>query len=696
MDDTGERGGGSGGDGSQNGRRKSNYQRHTAQQIQRLEGAFNECPHPDEKMRMQLSRELGLSPRQIKFWFQNRRTQLKAQHEKADNYVLRTENDKIRCENLAIIEALKNAVCPSCGGPEQFDGDIYFKEEKLREENAHLREELKRLESIAGKYMGRPLSQLHLGQPLHLSSLDLSMASFGNNGMTGPSSLNPGLLSGNSSTSEILPFRRISLTDMDKSLMVDVSRNAMEELIKLLQSNSPVWIRAVDGREVLNPEVYESIFPKVAKSPNVRIESSKDSSVVIIGSCLELVDMLMDANKWMEFFPNIVSRATTVEVISTGVMGSRNGLLQMMYEELQVLSPFVPTREFYFLRFCQQIEENAWAIVDVSYDFPQESYSNSQCPVRRLPSGCFIQDLLDGRSKITWMEHVEIEDVRPIHSLYRKHICSGLAFGAVRKLATLQRTCERLTCLMDASNTFSDLGGVITSPHGKRSLMKLSQRMVNSFCSSINTVNGQQVMVSGMNDLEVRATLQKCTDPGHPNSMVLSAATTILVPFAPQKVFDFFRNERSRPQWDVLSNHNPVQEVGHIACGSHPGNCISVLRAFNTSQSNMLILQESCIDSSGALVVYCPIDLPAINIAMSSEDPSFIPILSSGFAISPDAGENPGAGEISAGSLVTIVVQIIVSNLTSGKMSQESVNTINNLVGNTIKQIKAALNCSTC
>lgn len=114
--------------------------------------------------------------------------------------------------------------------------------------------------------------------------------------MTGPSSLNLDLLSGSSSTFQTLPFRRISLTDMDKSLMVDVSRNAMEELIKLLQSNLPFWIRSsADGREVLNPEVYESIFPKVSGSPNVRVESSKDSSVVIIGSCLELVDMFMDA-----------------------------------------------------------------------------------------------------------------------------------------------------------------------------------------------------------------------------------------------------------------------------------------------------------------------------------------------------------------------------------------------------------------
>ncbi|XP_074361905.1 homeobox-leucine zipper protein ROC8-like [Apium graveolens] len=331
-----------------------------------------------------------------------------------------------------------------------------------------------------------------------------------------------------------------------KPLMVDVFRNAMDELIKLVQSDSPFWIRSsADGRQVLNLECYESIFPGVAKSPNVRIESSKDSSVVIIDS-LELVDMFMDANKWMEFFPNIVSRATTLEVVSSGLTGSRSGLLQLMYEELQVLSPLVPTRKFYFLRFCEQIEQHTWAIVDVSYNFPQEPFSNSQSPVRLLPSGCLIQDMLNGCSKITWIEHMEIEDIRPIHNLYMKHVCSGLAFGATRKLATLRRTCERLSCLMDVSNT-SYFGGVITSTHGKRNLMKLSQRMVKTFCSSINTVNGQQVMISGINDLEVCAMLQRCTDPGHPNSIVLSAATTISVPFASVEVFNFFRDGRNQP-----------------------------------------------------------------------------------------------------------------------------------------------------
>lgn len=40
---------------------------------------FKECPHPDDKQRMKLSQDLGLKPRQVKFWFQNRRTQMKVQ-----------------------------------------------------------------------------------------------------------------------------------------------------------------------------------------------------------------------------------------------------------------------------------------------------------------------------------------------------------------------------------------------------------------------------------------------------------------------------------------------------------------------------------------------------------------------------------------------------------------------------------------
>ncbi|TQD83645.1 hypothetical protein C1H46_030812 [Malus baccata] len=771
------RGGSSGGDhhddasGSQ--RRKKRYHRHTAHQIQRLEGMYKECPHPDEKQRMQLSRELGLAPRQIKFWFQNRRTQMKAQNERADNCALRAENDKIRCENIAIREALKNVICPSCGVP-PLNEDSYFDEQKLRMENAQLKQELDRVSSIAAKYIGRPISQLPPVQPIHISSLDLSMASFGGHGLAGPS-LDLDLLPGSaSSTMPNLPYQPPGFSDMDKSIMTDIAANAMAELLKLLQTNDPLWMKSsTDGRDFLNLETYERIFPRAtshSKNPYVRIEASRDSGVVIM-SGLALVDMFIDLNKFAELFPTIVSMARTIEVISPGMLGG-HGSLQLMYNELQVLSPLVPTREFYFLRYCQQIEQGLWAIVDVSYDFPQDNQFANQCrshrlpsgcliqdmpngyskmynelqvlsplvPTRefyflrycqqieqglwaivdvsydfpqdnqfanqcrshRLPSGCLIQDMPNGYSKVTWVEHVEIEDKVPTHRIYRDLIHSGLAFGAQRWLAALQRMCERFACLMVSGTYTRDLEGVIPSPQGKRSMMKLAQRMVNNFCANISASNGHRwTTLSGMDEIGVRVAIHKSTDPGQPNGVVLSAGTTIWLPLSPQNVFNFFKDERTRPQWDVLSNGNAVQDVAHIANGSHPGNCISVLRAFNTNQNNMLILQESCIDSSGSLVVYSPIDLPAINIAMSGEDSSYIPLLPSGFTISPDGRADQGDGASSSscnangsGSLVTVALQILVSSLPSAKLNLESVNTVNNLIGTTVQQIKTALNCN--
>jgi hypothetical protein len=143
---------------------------------------------------------------------------------------------------------------------------------------------------------------------------------------------------------------------------------------------------------------------------------------------------------------------------------------------------------------------------------------------------------------------------------------------------------------------------------------------------------------------------------------------------------------------------------------------INNIQAYTPSQNNMLILQESCIDTSGSLVVYCPVDLPAINIAMNGEDPSYIPLLPSGFIITTDGhneikseGNTSGAstskttsdptsehGTTSTGSLVTVVFQIQVSSLPSAKMSPESLATVNNLITNTVHQIKASFNgCST-
>ncbi|KAK1394793.1 hypothetical protein POM88_013849 [Heracleum sosnowskyi] len=46
-------------------------------------------------------------------------------------------------------------------------------------------------------------------------------------------------------------------------------------------------------------------------------------------------------------------------------------------------------------------------------------------------------------SKVTWLEHMKVED-RPVHPIINQFVSSGVAFGAERWLAVLQRQCERL------------------------------------------------------------------------------------------------------------------------------------------------------------------------------------------------------------------------------------------------------------
>ncbi|CAF2061323.1 homeobox-leucine zipper protein HDG11 [Brassica napus] len=691
-------GGGDGGDGdgggrqrhdaSETDRKKKRYHRHTAQQIQRLESSFRECPHPDDKQRNLLSKELGLAPRQIKFWFQNRRTQLKAQHERADNSALKAENDKIRCENIAIREALKHAICPNCGGPPVSE-DPYLDEQKLRMENAHLREELERMSTVASKYMGRPISS-HIStlHPMHISPLDLSMTS-----LAGGPSLDFDLLPGSSMSSNF------AVSDMDKPIMNDIALTAMQELLRLVHTNEPLWSGSDGCGEVLNLGSYENVFPRSSnrgKNHNVRIEASRSSGIVFMNA-MSLVDMFMDSAKWAELFPSIVAASKTLAVVSSGMGGgTHEGALHLMYEEMEVLSPLVATREFCELRYCQQIEQGSWIVVNVSYHLPQfVSHSHSY----RFPSGCLIQDMPNGYSKVTWVEHTETEEKEPVNEMYREMVHKGIAFGAERWVTTLQRMCERYASLL--APAASSLGGVIPSPEGKRSMMRLAHRMVSNYCISVSRSNNtRSTVVAELNEVGVRVTAHKSPEP---NGTILSAATTFWLPNSPQNVFNFLKDERTRPQWDVLSNSNAVQEVAHIANGSHPGCCISVLRASSASQSNnMLILQETSIDSSGALVVYSPVDLSALNIAMNGDDTSYIPILSSGFAISPDGNRNSpsaeqgGASSSSGygggGSLITVGFQITVSNLPSAKLNMESVETVNNLIGTTVHQIKTGLN----
>ncbi|RZC57432.1 hypothetical protein C5167_004732 [Papaver somniferum] len=731
--------------------RKKRYHRHTPQQIQELEALFKECPHPDEKQRNELSRRLVLEARQVKFWFQNRRTQMKTQIERHENSILRQENDKLRAENMNVREAMRNPMCNNCGGAAVL-GDVSLEEQHLRVENARLKEELDRVCALAGKFLGRPVSSI--GDPLPPSmqisaGLDLAVGingGFGgmNHGMSG---VNPNLLMGNNNNQfrgsggsggmpamSMVPHQQQSISSgvdrsVENSMYLDLAMAAMEELVRMAQTNEPVWIPSSfeGGKETFNRDEYTRMFaPCIGSKPNGFVtEATRETGVVIVNS-VALVETLMDAKRYVDMFPCVIARCNTTDVISSGVGGTRNGALQLMHAEFQVLSPLVQIREVNFLRFCKQHAEGVWAVVDISVDANQENSDTYTYLSRRLPSGCVIQDMPNGYCKVTWVEHAEYDE-NSIHRIYQPLVNAGLGFGAQKWVATLQRQCECIAILM-SNMPIRDQTGITQS--GRKSMLKLAQRMTQNFCAGVcpSSVHKWNRLSAGNVDADVRVMTRKSIDdPGEPPGVVLSAATSVWLPISPQKLFDFLRDERLRSEWDILSNGGPMQQMSHINKGQDPGNCVSLLRAgaMNASQSSMLILQETCIDASGSLVVYAPVDIPAMHVVMSGGDSAYVALLPSGFSIVPDGGphrqsisncadppngsnNNDGsdgggsssqqltsdaAGPGASGSLLTVAFQILVNSLPTAKLTVESVETVNNLISCTVQKIKAALNC---
>ncbi|KAL1812886.1 homeobox-leucine zipper protein HDG2 isoform X2 [Daucus carota subsp. sativus] len=661
------------GSGSQAGKgKRKRYHRHTQEQIQLMEAFFKECPHPGDKQRKELCKRLGLVPLQVKFWFQNKRTQMKAQNERHENTNLRAENESLQAENVRFREALGSTSCPNCGGAAAI-GEISYDEHHVRLENAHLREEIDRLSSIAAKYLD------HVAPPPR-------QLGFGNNSSYGQGSAEMYNVAG-----EILRSISGPPTEEIKPMMIELAVTAMEEFMRMAQLGEPLWVPGINGATsaTLCEEEYMRAFPQ-GVGPRIagfRNEASRETAVVIMNH-ISLVQILMDVNQWSTMFSGIVSRAMTLEVLSTGVAGNYNGALQVMTAEFQIPSPLVPSRESHFLRYCKQHSEGTWAVVDVSIDSLRPSPA-MRC--RRRPSGCLIHEMPNGYSQVTWIEHVEVDD-SGVHNLYKPLLNSGLGFGAKRWVGALDRQCERLASAM-ATNVPTS---IVNSVEGRKSMLKLAERMVISFSAGVSGSTAHKwTTLSGNMAENVRIMTRKSVDdPGRPPGIVLSAATSFWLPVPPKAVFDFLRDENSRNQWDILSSGGAIQEMAHFANGRETGNCVSLLRVHNanSSQSTMLILQESYSDPTASFIVYAPVDIMSMNVVINGGDPDYVALLPSGFAILPDGSpmqsHEPGSKPTSAGSLLTIAFQILVDSIPTAKISLGSISTVNNLINCTAERIK--------
>ncbi|KAK1368420.1 Homeobox-leucine zipper protein PROTODERMAL FACTOR 2 [Heracleum sosnowskyi] len=455
-------------------------------------------------------------------------------------------------------------------------------------------------------------------------------------------------------------------SEADKSLIAKLAVSAMEELVTMAPGEAPLWITSTDNTlKCLDEDEYLRTFPGGINGPKdmgLKSEASRFSDLFFMNH-LKLVEIMMDVNQWSTMFSGIVSRAMTIEVLSAGTAGNYDGALQVMTAEFQVPSPLVPTRENYFVRYCKKLDNKTWAVADVSLD--SLCPASNQC--RRRPSGCLIQQWPNGYSKVTWVEHVEVDDT-DVHDIYKSLVNSGLAFGAKRWIMILHRQCERFTSAM-ANIPAGDCQEVIVTPEGRKSMLKLAARMTLGFYTGLGVTTGERwTTLSGSGADSIRImTRTNIDDPGKPTGTILTAATSFWIPVPPKKVFDFLRDVNTRSVWDIISSQGPVHEAAQIA-NYGPGNCVSLL-----SLDKMFILQESCTDSTGSYVIYAPVDIDAINFVLRhGANPDYVSLLPAGFAIHPD-GPGQNVGEVGTGeSLLTVAFQILVDSVTPGGMSPVS------------------------
>ncbi|EPS61621.1 hypothetical protein M569_13173, partial [Genlisea aurea] len=295
---------------------------------------------------------------------------------------------------------------------------------------------------------------------------------------------------------------------------------------------------------------------------------------------------------------------------------------------------------------------------------------------------------------VTWIEHVQVDDKHLTDRLYRDVVFGSQAYGARRWITTLQMMSERLAFsrgMITSSTNRHELGGVIDSVEGRRNLMKLSHRMVKNFSEMLSNPDKDDFnQLSEFKNCGVRVSIQRSNGPGQPHGFVVSASCSFWLPLSVQHLFDFFKDEKARAKWDVLAGGNPVSSVAEIPTGTNPGNCITIIQPFVPNEMNILMLQESSIDSEGALIIYAPVNLQSVVSVVSGEDTAMVPILPSGFVISGDGR----GGALNDGSLLTVSFQILICHGSLRRqLNMESVASVHTLISTTVQRIKEALNC---
>lgn len=89
---------------------------------------------------------------------------------------------------------------------------------------------------------------------------------------------------------------------------------------------------------------------------------------------------------------------------------------------------------------------------------------------------------------------------------------------------------------------------------GRKSILKLAQRMTSSFCRAIGASSyNTWTKVPSKTGEDVRiASRKNLNDPGEPLGVILAAVSSVWLPVSPHVLFDFLRDESHRNEVCVL------------------------------------------------------------------------------------------------------------------------------------------------
>ncbi|KAH7430487.1 hypothetical protein KP509_08G001000 [Ceratopteris richardii] len=672
--------------------------RHAPPVIAHLEAFFKQCPTPNERQRMELSLQLGITVKQVKYWFQNRRTQFRSENSKRENSIIKHENDRLREENFLLRNAIEGLSCPRCGTCLSM---IDLEKKQLAERYHGLSEKHSddRGASLSVNYMINPSS--HSTKPdlsCNLIEVDLAIPDHEKHHR------NIGDLNGASAAVQ----ERHSLTKKEKDMITNLAIISADEVVKLTSCNESLWIVSTGNKEeTLDYEEYTLRFPQtIGPLRDGYCLTASRALATVAADAYFILDSFLDMKCWQDLFPCIITKADVGEVISSGDETTRDGALQLMFAEFQMPSPVVPTRKVYFLRFCKLVNEVTWAIVDVSVDNLRGDSPSALYGYRRRPSGCLIQRVHDGLSKVIWIEHSEFDASIHQHA-YKKLVVSGKAFGAQMWLSALKMQCARHAILTTSIMSIRLVRDVECDEARAVALIMLGQQITMQLCNSVKASPRWTPITGSKSKNEERVMIRETlVNPNSISTMVVTAATSVRLPVPPCRVFNFLTDPCTRKEWDVLSLNGAMEEIIGIPTCQESGSHVSLLRP-KLGDGKMFILQECRSDDFSSTLVYAPADMISINAAVREVGTTgkFVyngkPILPSGFIIVPEGQpieKTPGSEaermETKGGSLMTVAFQLLISSEHPLNSTVELIQMMVALVCNTVDNIKSGLKCN--